>query len=493
MPQPPIALISLLVLCFVLLIIMLIFRRRYFEQQNKTSDQELNNHELEKKISELGAEKNSLEIKLKKIPELIQSKALLTEKIEKYQHLLIELNAVKAAAEERNNIIPKLENQLAEREVVVRSLNSKLAAQQAQIAEQQAKLNAQQKHNQERLDELVSARQQLSEQFENIANKIFDEKSKVFGEKNRHGLDEILMPVREQLGEFRKRVDEIHTYDVQARAGLTEHLKQLKSLNQEMNDEARNLTRALTGDNKAQGNWGEMVLEKVLEHSGLRKGFEYETQGSFRDENNKLLRPDVVIHLPENKDIIVDSKVSLVAYNRFINAENDELQLAALKDHIQAVRKHIADLSAKDYSGLEGIHSLDFVLMFLPIESAFITAFQHDEKLFGDAFDKKIVVVTPTTLLATLRTIENIWRYERQNENAKKIADKASGIYDKLRGFVEDFEKIGLRINSVQEGYQGALNKLSTGRGNLIKQAQEFIELGVKVKKEMPKSITDND
>lgn len=228
-------------------------------------------------------------------------------------------------------------------------------------------------------------------EFENIANRVIDEKGKRFDENNRKGMDEILKPVREQLKDFRSRVDEIHHSDVKERASLKEHLNQLQQLNQEMNREAKNLTRALKGDNKAQGNWGEMILERVLEQSGLRKGVEYETQGSYRDSENRLLRPDVIVHLPEGKDIIVDSKVSLIDYSRYIEAEDEAQQETALVDLVKSVRNHINDLSSKDYSDLKGVRSLDFVLMFMPIETAFVAAFQSDEKLFSDAFEKKLL------------------------------------------------------------------------------------------------------
>ncbi len=251
------------------------------------------------------------------------------------------------------------------------------------------------------------------------------------------------------------------------------------------------MVRALKGDKKVRGAWGELVLDKVLEQSGLRKGIEYHSQGGFRDHENRLLKPDVVVHLPEGKDIIIDSKVSLLAYEAYSSAESDELRVQALAEHIQAIRLHIKTLSEKDYSSVRGLRSLDFVLMFMPIETAFLLAFEHDVSLFSEAFQRNIIIVTPTTLLATLRTIENIWRYERQNENARIIADKAANLYDKIRGFVEEFEKLGVQISTVQGTYDGALNKLSQGKGNLLRQASSFIDLGVKVKKTLSKSILD--
>jgi len=403
----------------------------------------------------------------------------------------LQLKSDIARLEERGQQLPKLESQLSDKNSELQSLQRQLSELKSDNAQLTEKIDGQQEHHQQQLKDLEEARKKMVGEFENIANRVIDEKGKRFDENNRKGMDEILKPVREQLKDFRTRVDEIHHNDVKERASLKEHLNQLQQLNQEMNREAKNLTRALKGDKKAQGNWGELVLERVLEQSGLRKGIEYETQGSYRDSENRLLRPDVIVHLPEGKDIVVDSKVSLVDYSRYIAAEDEKEQEKALADLVQSVRNHISGLSSKDYTDLKGVRSLDFVLMFMPIETAFVAAFQSDEKLFSDAFEKKIIVVTPTTLLATLRTIENIWRYERQNQNAIKIADKASAVYDKLRGFVEEFEKVGTQLTTVQGSYDNAMNKLTSGRGNLIKQASDFVELGVKVKKDLPKSITD--
>lgn len=404
----------------------------------------------------------------------------------------LQLKSDIARLEERAEQIPRLEAQLQEREKLLQTLQQQLMDLKSDNAQLSSSIEGEQRYHKQQLVDLEEARKKMVGEFENIANRVIDEKGKRFDDHNRKGMDEILKPVRQQLKEFRTRVDEIHHSDVKERASLKEHLNQLQQLNQEMNREAKNLTRALKGDNKVQGNWGELILERVLEQSGLRKGVEYETQGSYRDSENRLLRPDVIVHLPEGKDIIVDSKVSLVDYSRYVDAEDESQQNAALADLVKSVRNHISDLSSKDYTDLKGVRSLDFVLMFMPIETAFVAAFQSDEKLFSDAFEKKIIVVTPTTLLATLRTIENIWRYERQNQNAIKIADKASAVYDKLRGFVEDFEKIGTQLTTVQGSYDAALNKLTAGRGNLIKQAGDFVDLGVKVKKELPKSITDS-
>jgi len=358
-------------------------------------------------------------------------------------------------------------------------------------AELQTRMHEQVKNAEEKLALLKDAESRLNNQFENLAGKIFDERNRQFTEHNKTSLDHIVKPLREQLGEFKQRIETVYDNENKDRSSLREEIISLRRDTAQMNQEALNLTRALKGDKKTQGNWGEMILETVLEKSGLRKGIEYETQGAFRDENSKLFKPDVIVRLPEDKDIIIDSKVSLVAYERHCSTEDDAERLAALKQHTEAVRTHIKSLSSKDYSGLKGLRSLDFVLLFMPIEAAFIAAFQADERLFTDAFEHKIIVVTPTTLLATLRTIENIWRYERQNENARAIADKAGIVYDKIRGFVEDLDKLGKQLSTVHTTYDGVMNKLTHGHGNLIRQASSFVDLGVKVKKTIPKSITE--
>ena len=358
-------------------------------------------------------------------------------------------------------------------------------------AELQTRMTEQLKHAEEKLNLLRDAEIRLINQFEQLAGKIFDERNRQFTEHNKTSLDHIVKPLREQLGEFKQRIETVYDNENKDRISLREEIVSLRRDTAQMNQEALNLTRALKGDKKTQGNWGEMILETVLEKSGLRKGIEYETQGAFRDDDNKLFKPDVIVHLPEDKDIIIDSKVSLVAYERYCSTDDDEERSAALKQHTEAVRSHIKALSDKDYSGLKGLRSLDFVLLFMPIEAAFIAAFQADERLFSDAFEHKIIVVTPTTLLATLRTIENIWRYERQNENARAIADKAGIVYDKIRGFVEDLDKLGKQLSTVHTTYDGVMNKLTRGHGNLIRQASSFVDLGVKVKKTLPKSIAE--
>ncbi|MBT3815783.1 MAG: DNA recombination protein RmuC [Methylococcales bacterium] len=392
------------------------------------------------------------------------------------QHLLIAKEKL-LILDERNQQCECLQEQLTRANILTAQL--------------QARLEEQQKHGAEKLKLLQDAEIQLKLQFENLANQIFEAKTKQFKEQNNSSLNEIVSPLKEQLGDFKKRIEHVYEHETRDRVTLREEISQLRQDTQKMNQEALNLTRALKGDNKTQGNWGEMILEKVLEESGLRKGIEYDPQGAFRNDDNSLFKPDVIIRLPGDKDVVVDSKVSLVAYERYCSTEDDGERIKALKEHTLAVRQHIKGLSEKDYSSLKGLRSLDFVLLFMPIEAAFMAAFQADEKVFADAFEHKIIVVTPTTLLATLRTIENIWRYERRNENARIIAEKAGSLYDKIRGFVEDLDKLGNQLSTVNKTYMGVMGKLTQGQGNLIRQANSFVELGVKVKKAIPKNISE--
>jgi len=393
--------------------------------------------------------------------------------------------------EQQADKVTELESRLQEKDTAMDVLRQDASEKQSRISELEATLMNERRAAAEKLALLEDAKQKLAAEFKLLANQIFEERGKAFSEQNRNSLDDILKPVKSELQSFRSRIETVHREDVEARGSLKEQLSNLQNLNKQMNEEARNLTRALKGDKKMQGDWGELVLETVLEQSGLRKGKEYTTQGGFRDDGGKLRKPDVILNLPDGKHMIIDSKVSLVAYNEFMASDDTRVREQALDAHVLSVRKHIDELSGKDYSSLIGLKSPDFVFLFMPIEAAFMAAFQQDEKLFSRAFERNIIVVTPTTLLATLRTVENIWRYERQNENARHIADKAGAVYDKLRGFLEDFEKIGSQLKTVQRSYDGALNKLTHGQGNLVRQAEGFVELGVKVKKQLPQSIRD--
>ena len=362
---------------------------------------------------------------------------------------------------------------------------------QVRVAKLITLIKNERKHGAEKLTLLEKAREELSMQFSTLAQQILEEKSAKFDEIGREKIESILHPFSHQLRSFKNDINDIYLNDTRERTSLKKEILQLRELNQQINQEALNLTRALKQDTKLQGNWGELVLERVLEQSGLRRGLEYETQGGFRDHDNKLMKPDVIIHLPGKKDIIVDSKVSLISWERYVNSEEESDRSRHLADLVKAVGDHINQLADKNYPALAGIQSLDFVLMFMPIEAAFAAAYQHNDQLFSGALTKKIIVVTPTTLLATMRTIENIWQYEHQSKNSVEIARRATIMYDKFRSFAEEMEKIGRQLATCRTTYDSAITKLTRGRGNLISHAEQLRELGIQVKKEFPPSILE--
>ncbi|MFY9081905.1 DNA recombination protein RmuC, partial [Aliarcobacter butzleri] len=296
----------------------------------------------------------------------------------------------------------------------------------------------------------------------------------------------VLSSFKEQLDSFSKRVNDIYNDETKQRSSLLTEIKNLKELNNQISNDAINLTKALKGQNKTQGDWGEMILSSILDQTGLREGKEYTIQGSFTSAEGKRLRPDVIVHLPSNKDIVIDSKVSLNAYINYSKAENEDEKQQASKELVKSITSHIKDLSSKSYENIDGVRTLDFVLMFIPIEGAFLLGTSSDDNLFKLAFDNNIMLVSPSTLYVTLRTIENIWRNEHQNENAQLISKKAADLYDKFVAFVGDIEDIGTNITRTQKAYDGAMNKLSSGNGNLIRRTEEFLELGVKPKKQLP-------
>lgn len=353
----------------------------------------------------------------------------------------------------------------------------------ATISELKTRLEETRNAAHERQTILEQSEQRLTTQFENLANRIFEHSGKKIEQQNKQSLNFLLSPLKEQLDSFKKQVQDSFGEEAKERHTLTYEIRNLQQLNQQMAKEATNLTNALKGNNKVQGNWGEFILSQILDNSGLRLGYEYDTQVNLTNENNQRLQPDVIVHLPQGGDVVIDSKVALVAYERYFNNDEEIVKTKALSDHLTAVRNHLKQLSQKDYHKLIGINSLDYILMFIPVEPAFLCAIDSDPSLINDALKNNIMIVSPTTLLVALRTIHNLWRYEHQNRNAELIADKASKLYDKVRGFVEDMENLGSTLDKAQQTYQNSLNKLSKGRGNIIGQIERFRELGVEVKK----------
>lgn len=337
-------------------------------------------------------------------------------------------------------------------------------------------LEKEQAHANEKLALLNNSQDLLKKEFENISNKIFEEKSKLAG----LSLQEILKPFKENIASFEQKVQDVYVKEAKERFSLATEVKNLSELNKQISQDAANLTNALKGEAKVQGNWGEMILERILEQSGLRKNSEYFVQESLRSDSGDLYRPDVIVMLPDNKQVVIDSKVSLKAYEELFSANTDEEKQRLLKAHVESLNRHLKSLSLKNYDNLEGIVSLDFVLMFVPIEGAFLIALENDNEFFQKAFEQKILVVSPSTLIVTLKTIKNVWKYEHQNKNAIEIAQRAGKMLDKFSDMIGDLDRAFLSLETTKKHLNSAKNKLSDGNGNLIKKSQELLDLGVK-------------
>ena len=363
----------------------------------------------------------------------------------------------------------------------------RLDAERAGLA---AELREQQDSHQQRLSDLQSSRDELRAQFAELAGKIFDEREQRFADSSQQRLGQLLDPLKERIQAFEKRVEESYQQEARERFSLGKELERLQQLNQRLGDEATNLTRALKGQ-KTQGNWGELVLEQVLEHAGLSKGREYLTQVSLSSADGQRFQPDVIIQLPGDKQVVIDAKVSLTAYQTLVASDDEATRGVALKQHVLSLRSHLKGLSVKDYQRLEGLHSLDFVLLFVPIEAAFAAALQGDPGLFQEAYDQHIVIVSPTTLLATLRVIDSLWRQERQSLNAREIAERAGALYDKFVAFVGDLDEVGSRLQQLDKAYAAARNKLTEGRGNLVSRAEGLKQLGARASKSLPAEMLE--
>ncbi len=433
---------------------------------------------------ELAEQKAVLQEKLEASKALLQKETLrLSDQLSQHQVKTGRLEAMMISERKREAEKTRDFQELAKELASERAVRSK-AEQRAK--ELETRLEEQQSQNQKALMQLQENKEALKQEFKHLAHEIFEARGKVLSDQHHEQLHSLLAPFKEQLGEFRNKVEEAHREDSVSRAALKQQLETMHQLNRKMTDDAESLAKALKGDKKLQGNWGEMQVETILDSSGLIKGQEYEREANFKDEDGQNKRPDFIVHLPEGKHLIIDSKVSLVDYMAYVNAETDADRDAAMVRHIQCIRNHINSLNQKDYPGLPEIKAPDFVFMFMPIEPAFISAFQYDQQLFNEAFEKRIVVVTPTTLLATLRTVANLWTIERQNANTRKLADKGRQVYDKLRVFVEKMEKLDTQLGNARSTYDEAMGTLKHGRGNLIAQADQFLALGVRVKKELP-------
>lgn len=383
-----------------------------------------------------------------------------------------------------SEIIEKAQKELEDREKEVIELNRQVSARDVEFRNLNEKL-------QDQKNEIEKLHEKFRIEFKNLANEIFDEKSKKFTEQNKSKLDEILKPLSEKLRDFEKKVEETYDKEAQQRFSLKEEVKRLAELNQQVSREASNLTKALKGDTKARGSWGEVILESILEKSGLVKDREYFVQASFSDDHGKKVQPDVIVAYPGDRSVVIDSKVSLLAYERYVSEEDRNEQEKALKDHLQSVKNHIRNLSEKNYQDIYQIKTLDFVMLFMPIEPAYYLAIQYDTELWSYAYDKRILLISPTNLIAALKMIESLWRQEYQSKNVMEIARQSGALYDKFEGLLSDLVDIGKKLDSAQNSYKSSMKKLADGKGNLISRVEQIKKLGARTKKTLPQNLLE--
>ncbi len=423
------------------------------------------------------------------IGKLLSSAQSKAEKIaleEKNISLNVQLTALK---EQNNNDKASFEKQILQAQSEKEVLRNEKEAINLQLTKKEVDFENLWERHKEQKEEVEKLQEKFTKEFENLANKILDEKSSKFTEQNKENMKNILSPLQDKIQLFEKKVEDTHKESIDYHAALRQQILGLREMNLQMSKETINLTKALKGDSKMQGNWGELVLERVLEKSGLEKDREYYVQQSHTNEEGNRVFPDVVINLPDGKKMIVDSKVSLTAYEKYINEEDDSLKNGFLKEHVNSIKRHVEQLGDKNYHDLYQIESPDFVLLFIPMEPAFALALNEDTSLYNKAFEKNIVIVTPSTLLATLRTIDSMWANQKQQENAFEIARQAGALYDKFQGFVEDLIKIGKKIDESKSEYGLAMNKLVEGKGNLITSVEKLKKMGAKAKKSLPESV----
>ena len=450
-------------------------------QRGKTTDLR-NQHQSAIEIVELSGQLSTANSQLENVTKEFDDAKIISSTV---QANFNKLETEKAVIDSQVERLPHLEIELND-------LRSRLITEQKRSTEFQTRLEEQTRSGEEKLKLLKEAKEVLTAEFQNIGQKIFEEKTEKFTHQNKTNLESLLNPFRDQMSAFKQKVDDVYDKEAKDRVALSEQVKQLRDLNQQLSQDAVNLTRALKGDSKARGNWGEVILSKVLERSGLKEGREYEVQETHKNEEGSRFQPDVVIHLPESKDIVVDSKVSLVAYENFSTTEDEKERATALQQHIASIRAHVRDLSGKNYEELKGLRTLGYVLMFIPIEPAFLLAVGEDPELFNDAMSKNIFIVSPSNLLITLKTINAMWQYAYQNENALEIAQKAGGMYDKFVSFVESFDLVGSRLEQAEESWSQARGQLVTGKGNLVKRADDLKQMGVRTKKQLPSDFVSS-
>lgn len=430
-----------------------------------------------------------------RIPQLNQRVATLEDENGRLQNGLATLREdvgrVQAELQGEKDAHSMVSAELIEKKADYERAQSEVSAQRSQLTEVTTRLESERQQSQDKLVLLIEAKEALSNQFKSLANDILEEKSKRFAEQNQTSMGQLLDPLKVRLQEFQGKVELFYDNEGKQRSALSQQVTQLLDLNKTLSDDAKNLTLALKGSSKSQGNWGELILERVLEASGLRKGEEYDVQESHTRDDGSRAQPDVVIHLPEERHLVVDAKVSLSAYEEFASADDDVSRQASLRRHLDSIRNHIKGLSERNYQALYGLKSLDFVLMFVPIEPAFMVGVTQDNKLFMDAWTKNVLLVSPSTLLFVVRTVAHLWRQEAQSRNAQDIAKRGAELYDRLSAFVGDLEKVGDRLKQAQDSYSDAFAKLTTNKGNVIRQAEMLKELGVKPTKALPAALLE--
>ena len=446
-------------------------------------------------LNESNARKASLETETRRIPELnakvLELEKVIAETASQTADLREQSGRMNAELNAEREQLSLMRTELEAVRASDAELRTQLSTRTAELTEARTSLDHERRTGQEKLSLLMDAKQALADQFKTLANEILEDKSKRFTEQNLAGLGKILEPLGSKITEFKSKVEDVYIKEGKDRSALAEQVRQLMDLNRVLSDDAKSLTRALKGSSKTQGNWGELILERVLEASGLRKGEEYVVQGSFtRDDGTRAL-PDVIIRLPEDRNLIIDAKISLTAYEEFAASEDESERVACHRRHLESVRAHIKGLSERSYQSLYGLNSLDFVLMFIPIEPAFMLAISGDQNLFMDAWKKNVLLVSPSTLLFVVRTVAHLWRQEAQTRNAQEIASRGAELYDKFSGFVEDMTSLGTRLGQAQREYDQAYKKLFEGRGNLIRQAEMLRELGVKPTKSLPANLAE--
>ncbi|GAB0062794.1 DNA recombination protein RmuC [Pseudomonas syringae] len=463
------------------------------EATTLAENRSVESNKLRMQLGELKMEVGQGQEQANQLQELKNAYTISQARIEKAEEEFRKQREQLGHAAEQKEQLDGLRTALVQREKELNITRDELSLVKQSLAEVNMRHQRDQHSAAEKLQLLEDNKVQLKQEFQNLANQIFDSKQQSFSEQSRQGLDTLLKPFKDQLDSFRQRVDQVHSDTVQGQSSMKSELVKLMELNAQITTEASNLTKALKGDKKLQGTWGEQKVEMLLEQAGLRKGFEYHREANFKDDEAGNNRPDFVVNLPEGKHIIIDSKMSLVAYTDYVSAENDEDRTKALSAHVLALKNHINGLSDKRYTDLNGVNSPDFVFLFMPVEPAYLVAAEHSPGVFQAAYEKRIAIITATTLLPVLRVVSNLWSIQRQNSSTLQLASMATKVYDKLRVFVEKMDKLGNQIATVQKSYNESITTLKGDHGSLTKTVDKFVNLGVTVSKRLPASAIGED